>query len=412
MKKWFVLMMLCVLLLVGCQQEQKGDKAFNVFDYLDQEESTVRKVLEEEGFTIEEKEEWERAYITKGWKVTGTYMENEMEGGLLFYSKDGKNYLAEMEIYHYYPNGETAFAKKYMEDCWERFGEPQGWNNAWDDTETDEAKMAREYLDTIEERADEEANMIWFQDVDGVEISNLSIVNRVSSDNQREIFMRCISAKMKEYDGVQEQIDNIKKEREQDFLQEIREPEIIEIVGHNFIQYLDQDIETIRKSIEAAGLTIEDVSSPDFETINWIINEEIHGWKRTTHLNLGVYGDEKEERLSQIIQKYNLPEDFVEEDKQMISDIYDEICAAYGNPNYLGDYQYRNGDVYERTHFEEMLENERVIAFDTTWGESKTIRRMMSMSVNLQIGHAGATIYVDALSEDADEYLYNIEMES
>lgn len=225
MKKLFVIWLCLVMLCTACQstgKENTEPKEFNILDYVDAEESAVRKVLEENGYTIEEMD-WSGGLTTKSWKVTGTYQEQEFRGALIFYAKEGQNCLAEMELQYRTDGNQPAFVKQYFEDCIAWYGDPEGWNNVWDnDPETDEAAMAQDYLDHIEERFSEPVNMTWYYTYEGFD-SPYDIRTHVSvtypftmgaeSDVEGILFVDVVTDNMIEYDGVKEQLEEMKNNR-------------------------------------------------------------------------------------------------------------------------------------------------------------------------------------------------------
>lgn len=217
MKRLFAILLCVLMLCTACQglKEEAANKEFNLLDYEDAEISAIRTVLEENDFTVEETEGG-GGMITKMLKISGTYQEQTLVGVLAFYAKDGEDCLAEMELFYRLPEGETSFVKNYFEDCMDRYGEPQGWDNMWSsDPEIDEAAMARDYLEHIEERAEETANMIWLQKHEGfeMEFARMAATYQPGTVSAREIYVKVVSGKLIEYDGVREQVQELEKNR-------------------------------------------------------------------------------------------------------------------------------------------------------------------------------------------------------
>ena len=205
MKKWFMLLICIMMLCTSCQktdEQESGNKEFNVLDYLDAEESEVREALEMAGFTIEEVDAWCKGFCVSAWRIQGKVQTTELKGALMFWQRDGKNCLAEYE-YYYMPEEDTAFVKSYFQDCIDRYGDPQGWDNMYA-SDLDAAAAAKDYLENIEEYKENTANMFWLRDPENPmeSASFLTVTYQYGENNQREIFVKGQSPDILSYDGV------------------------------------------------------------------------------------------------------------------------------------------------------------------------------------------------------------------
>ena len=371
--------------------------------YFDQDQDNVFADLEEKNIVIEQSESIGADYVQESWIATEDLEGCEHLGYLQFGNRNDELQVAEVVDVFQVDLDENGQDPKYIRPIYdwlvEKYGEPAEYTiyDSVDPMVTIGQKMADVKSDDV--LKENWAYITWYMEEQALQLSR-----QVGEDQVGYQITSRFSENISEYENViSKDPDEENDEENEVSMEQVFVPEYIELVGHNFMQYLDQDMETIRNSLDDAGLTIEDRSIPEIDNARtWVIIEDIQGWERETQLNFGIFGDRSDMRMTQLIQRYSYPEAFTDDDRQMISDIYDEIFAAYGIPDSLGEYQYDN-DEYYRDHFNDVLyHSDRVITFQTTWGASKeTVTPLMRMSTSVQMNQKGGQIFVNAGSPDA-----------
>ena len=122
-----------------------------------------------------------------------------------------------------------------------------------------------------------------------------------------------------------------------------------DVLGHDFTQYLDQEMEAVLAALEKSGIQLAD--SPNEDPNLWIAMETVGGYECLTYMNFAEYGETSGLRLASYRKQYTM----AEIDYEFVTKVYEATTGKLGEPYALNEHMY-DEEEYDAKHWDELVD--------------------------------------------------------
>lgn len=154
----------------------------------------------------------------------------------------------------------------------------------------------------------------------------------------------------------------------------MKSKETVQLPGHDFSQYLDQDIDTVIADLKEKGIEIQSEKRVErFAAVT--VKDTLYDWPTDVELEFGDLEDTGECKLLYYRKVSELPNQDVmtEKTRGQILQLYDGLVSYKGEPGSIDAYYFKDVPEaikvteYNRELFIESLGTERTLKFNTAW---------------------------------------------